>query len=74
MRGDTLVVYSDGVTEAMNAGRDFFGDERLRDVLGRQRGRPATEAGQAIVDAVARFVGDAPVHDDVSLVVLRRTA
>jgi hypothetical protein len=72
-RGDTLVVYSDGITEAMNGARDFFGDERLREVLGRQRGRPAAEAGAAVVEAVARFVGDAPVHDDVSLVVLRRT-
>ena len=37
--GDTLVVYSDGVTEAMDDARDFFGDERLRAVLGR-RTRP----------------------------------
>jgi sigma-B regulation protein RsbU (phosphoserine phosphatase) len=73
-RGDTLLVYSDGVTEAMNAARDFFGDDRLREILGRQRGRPAAQAGAAIVEAVRAFVGDAPVHDDVSLVVLRRTA
>jgi serine phosphatase RsbU (regulator of sigma subunit) len=72
-QGDTLVVYSDGVTEAMNGSRDFFGDERLRAVLDLQHGRPAAETGAAIVDAVKRFVGDAPVHDDVSLVVLRRT-
>ena len=72
-RGDTLVVYSDGVTEAMNGARDFFGDERLREVLGHQRGRTAAETGAAVVDAVTRFVGEAPVHDDVSLVVLRRT-
>jgi serine phosphatase RsbU (regulator of sigma subunit) len=73
-RGDTLLVYSDGVTEAMNAPRDFFGDDRLRALFARQRGRPAADAGRAIVDEVARFVDDAPVHDDVSLVVLRRTA
>ena len=71
--GDALVVYSDGVTEAMNAARDFFGDERLRAVLELQQGETAERAGRAVVDAVARFVGDAPVHDDVSLVVLRRT-
>lgn len=71
--GDTLVVYSDGVTEAMNEARDFFGDERLRSVLGYARGQGAAAVGQAIVDAVARFVGDAPVHDDVSLIILRRT-
>jgi serine phosphatase RsbU (regulator of sigma subunit) len=70
--GDTLVVYSDGVTEAMNATREFFGDERLRDVLSHQRGRAAAQTGTAVVEAVTRFVGDAPVHDDVSLVVLRR--
>lgn len=72
--GETLVVYSDGVTEAMNEGREFFGDERLHVVLDATRGQSAASVGQAVVDAVARFVGDAPVHDDVSLVVLRRTA
>jgi serine phosphatase RsbU (regulator of sigma subunit) len=71
--GDTLVVYSDGITEAMNRERDFFGDERLRAALQGLRGWPAADLGRAVVDAVARFVGDAPVHDDVSLVLLRRT-
>lgn len=71
--GDTLVVYSDGVTEAMNGARDFFGDDQLRAVLNAQRGRSAAEVGQAVVEAVTRFVGEAPVHDDVSLVVVRRT-
>jgi serine phosphatase RsbU (regulator of sigma subunit) len=57
----------------MNEARDFFGDERLRAALVQSRGQRAAAVGQAVVDAVARFVGDAPVHDDVSLVVLRRT-
>ena len=58
------------------------GDERQTRLLRRRavpdhprRGNAAAaaaETGQAVVDAVTRFVGDAPVHDDVSLVVIRR--
>jgi serine phosphatase RsbU (regulator of sigma subunit) len=70
--GDVLVAYSDGVTEMMNAARDFFGDQRLRDLLVAQRGREAAVIGRTIVDAVRAFAGGTPAHDDVSLVVARR--
>jgi sigma-B regulation protein RsbU (phosphoserine phosphatase) len=71
--GETLVAYSDGVTEMMNAEREFFGDQRLRDVLVAQRGREAEVIGRAIVEAVTGFAAGTPPHDDVSLVVARRT-
>lgn len=71
-QGETLVAYSDGVTEMMNAERDFFGEQRLRDLLTAQRGREAGVIGRTIVDAVEAFAAGAPAHDDVSLVVARR--
>jgi sigma-B regulation protein RsbU (phosphoserine phosphatase) len=72
--GDTLVVYSDGATEAMNAAGDFFGDERFRALLPAVSQQPVAQAGAKIVSAVDGFVGVARPHDDISLVLLRREA
>lgn len=72
--GDLLLVYSDGLTEARNELGTFFGEERLRDLVCRLKGRSAHTAGQLLLHTLDRFVGDAPTHDDLSLVVLRRKA
>ncbi len=72
--GDTLIVYSDGLTEAMDAQGDFFGDERFRALLPSMGTLPVEHAGASIVEAVDDFVGSARPHDDLSLVVLRRSA
>jgi hypothetical protein len=70
--GDTLVVYSDGVTEAMNETGDFFGDERLYEIVCSATGMAVGAIGTQIVGAVKTFVGDAVPSDDLSLMVLRR--
>jgi phosphoserine phosphatase RsbU/P len=70
--GDSLVVYSDGVTEAMNETGDFFGDERLLAVVRQSAGLPPEMIGARVLDAVATFVGDAVPNDDLSLIVLKR--
>jgi hypothetical protein len=72
--GDALVVYSDGVSEAMNEAGELFGDERLRQVVTRAAGMSVDALGQRILDAVRAFVGDAPPHDDLSLMILKRRA
>lgn len=70
---DMLIVYSDGITEALNAADEFFGDERLRAAAAAQPAA-AAQVGAGILSAVDAFVGDAAVHDDMSLVILRRVA
>jgi sigma-B regulation protein RsbU (phosphoserine phosphatase) len=70
--GQTLVVYSDGVTEAVNEGHAFFGNERLLGSLRETAGRSAAEVARQLLGAVEAFVGEARWHDDVSLVVVRR--
>ena len=70
--GDVLVVYSDGITEAMNESGDFFGDERLRAAIQATTGQPVEAIGMEILRALQTFVGDAPPHDDVSLMLLKR--
>ncbi len=72
--GDTLVVYSDGVSEAMNSAGDFFGEERLRAALREVVDLPVDAVGAHVLRQLESFAGDAPRHDDVSLVVLRRRA
>jgi sigma-B regulation protein RsbU (phosphoserine phosphatase) len=70
--GDTLVVFSDGLTEATNDRDEFFGDERLQAHLPILPRRLARDIGAGLVAAVDDFVGDARPHDDLSLIVLRR--
>jgi len=70
--GDTLVVYSDGVSEAMNEAEEFFGEERLHPIVVRTRGMTAAEVGAVILEELSAFVAHAEQSDDVSLMVLRR--
>ncbi len=69
--GDTLLLYTDGVTEATNKARERFGMGRLRACL--QGG--SYESAQALLDAVlaqvARFVGSEPAADDLTLMAVR---
>ncbi len=69
--GDLLLLYSDGITEAMDREQDQFGEERLVEAL-REPADSATLCAR-IVDAVNTFAAGAPQHDDMTLVVIRRT-
>lgn len=71
--GDTLVVYSDGISEAMNEQEDFFGDERLHALVAATSGMTAAETGPHILAGLSAFVGEADQSDDVSLMILRKT-
>ena len=69
--GDLLVVFSDGVTEALNAAGDEFEDERLAECLLTVRGGSAAEALAAIQACVSAFAGAEPPRDDMTVMVLR---
>jgi sigma-B regulation protein RsbU (phosphoserine phosphatase) len=68
--GDSLLFYTDGVVEARNADGEFFGDDRLLDVLTRCTGGPAQDIVDRVLDAVHAFSGG-PSTDDVAVVVVR---
>jgi len=70
--GEALIVYSDGVTEAENETGDFFGEQRLLSLLSSLSGFSAQRIGERVVEEVDRFVSDAKMHDDVSLMIIRR--
>lgn len=68
--GDSLILYSDGITEAMNSQKEQYGDERLKAVVARSPGLRAHELRERIQVDVAAFVGDSPPHDDATVLVL----
>lgn len=70
--GDVVVLYSDGVTEACNGDGAFFGEDRLYALLPSLRGLSSEALGRRIIAEVDRFMGDARVSDDLSLVILER--
>jgi PAS domain S-box-containing protein len=70
MPGEALVLYTDGVTEARSPGGDFFGERRLRQLLGSCAGCDAGTFAGRIKDAVLEFQEDFP-RDDVAVLVLR---
>ena len=70
--GDLLVLYTDGITEAQNRQEEFFGEERLLEVVRANLGRSAQGLQDALMAQVREFVGDAPQFDDITLMVLVR--
>lgn len=69
--GDTLVLYTDGVTEARNGQRDFYGLERLKDVVARGP-RDVLALGTSILADVQRFAGGRSQSDDLTIVCVGR--
>ena len=69
--GDVFVFFTDGISEAMNARGELFGEDRLKEVL-QGDGIPTSEdLRDRVLEEVRRFVGEAPQHDDMTMVVLR---
>lgn len=70
--GDTLVLFTDGITEAQNRQGTFFGDQRLLDVIRANTGQPAAYTLQAVLDSVQSFTGGTPQEDDIALIIMSR--
>ena len=70
--GDRVVLYTDGISEAANAGEEQFGDERLVDLVrSLPRELTAREVAQRILDALHHFLGPVEPQDDMTLLVIR---
>jgi len=70
--GDSLVFYTDGITEAFSLEGESYGEERLRAAIQAAAGRSAQALLDAIDDSVDAFIGDAIPSDDRTLMVLHR--
>jgi sigma-B regulation protein RsbU (phosphoserine phosphatase) len=68
--GDRVILYTDGIVEAMNTQKEMFGFERLLDVVQGVKSLTADSLLKAIIDQVNDFAGDAAQHDDLTAIVV----
>jgi sigma-B regulation protein RsbU (phosphoserine phosphatase) len=69
--GDMLVVYTDGVTEALNSSGLEFGEEKLRSILVESPGLHARDMTNNVITKVLDWQGKASQHDDITLIVVK---
>jgi sigma-B regulation protein RsbU (phosphoserine phosphatase) len=70
--GDRVVLYTDGISEAMNAAGELFGEERLMELVqGLPRQLSARRVAECILEALREFLGPVEPQDDMTLLVLR---
>jgi sigma-B regulation protein RsbU (phosphoserine phosphatase) len=69
--GDTLVLYSDGITEARDGEGALYGDDRLQKLVSGLCGRSAREILNVVREEVETHTGAAPIADDMTLVTVR---
>ncbi|MGZ2609922.1 SpoIIE family protein phosphatase [Bacteroides fragilis] len=71
--GDTLLLYTDGVTEAFNDKREQFSESNLQDILASMHeSSSAKEVVTSVLQSVKTFSGDYPQSDDITLLSLQR--
>ena len=69
--GDIFLLFTDGLSEAMNAQDDCFGEQRLGEFLAAHGHLPCAELRERMVREVETFVGEAPQHDDMTMILLK---
>ncbi len=70
--GDVVVLYTDGITEAMNSDRSQYGLTRLCEVLIKYHDRSAREINQLVIEDVRNYIGQQTVFDDITLLVIKQ--
>jgi len=69
--GDLYLFFTDGISEAMNAGDDCFGEQRLATLIEEHAHLAADELRERVLREIKSFVGDAPQHDDMTMILLK---
>jgi sigma-B regulation protein RsbU (phosphoserine phosphatase) len=70
--GDILALISDGIFEYENERSEFYGIERVATLIRTNRDQPMRELAELIRTSAARFGGETPQHDDITIVMIRR--
>jgi sigma-B regulation protein RsbU (phosphoserine phosphatase) len=71
-QGDLVVFYTDGVSEAENKKGDSFGEEGLKSVVLKNRGKTPQALCKQVIEAVQEFTGSSDLADDITLVIFKR--
>jgi len=70
--GDVVVLYTDGITEALSANDELYGVERLCQVLEQHWHLPLVDVQQAVLDSVYQHIDGMTIYDDMTLLLLRQ--
>jgi len=70
-KGDVIVFYTDGITEAMNQNSDLFGEARLGRIIAEHGELDAADLRERILREIEAFVGNADQHDDMTMILLK---
>jgi sigma-B regulation protein RsbU (phosphoserine phosphatase) len=70
-RGDAVILYTDGITEAHNEKYELYGEERLIKLIRTEGWRTSSDIVERIVRDVNLFAGKAPQHDDITLLIMK---
>jgi sigma-B regulation protein RsbU (phosphoserine phosphatase) len=68
---DLYLLFTDGISEAMNARDDLFGEARLGQLVESHAHLPSEELRERMLREIAAFVGDAPQHDDMTMILVK---
>ena len=69
--GDILLIYTDGVTEALNSAGVELGEEKLRSILTETEALTARQAAERVIAKVIEWQGQSSQHDDITLIVMK---
>ncbi len=72
--GDSLVLYTDGITEARNMRNELYGVQRLSDVVAQYWQASATDIQDAVINDVHHFAGEKAFIDDITLLIIKRVS
>lgn len=70
--GDVLLLYSDGITEAMNPEMEMYGTNRLRNLLQKNQKKSASQIGELILNDIELHSEGATQSDDITLLIIKR--
>ena len=71
-KGETLLLYTDGVTEAVNPSMEEYGEQRMIDTLSTQTAHTCRETIDGLLRSVRDFAGEAEQSDDITILALKR--
>jgi len=71
-KGSTLVVFTDGITEAMNENQEEFGEERLNKLIEKKVALPSQQLVMEMLSDVKNFSSGVPQFDDITLMIIKR--
>ncbi|MCH7963865.1 MAG: PP2C family protein-serine/threonine phosphatase [Bacteroidetes bacterium] len=72
--GEYLIIYSDGLTEALNEEGNFFGENKLVEILTENSNQSSESLGGKILAEISTFIGKTKIHDDLTIAIIKRTA